>query len=75
MATKMRSWRIPATALVLALGAAQLIPNSMAQNPQSDSQIQAQLTKSLSNKRFQNVRSSVQGWSGFAWREPSMSMA
>jgi hyperosmotically inducible periplasmic protein len=61
MATKTRRWMIPATALVLALGAAQSIPSSMAQNTQNDSQIQVQLTKSLNNNRFKDVSASVQG--------------
>jgi hyperosmotically inducible periplasmic protein len=60
MFTKTRSWTVPATALAFALGVAQLTPISMAESALNDSQIQAQLTKSLSNKRFKDVQASVQ---------------
>ena len=51
---------VQATALALVLGAGQLVPNSLAENTQNDSRIQAELTKSLSNKRFKDVKTSVQ---------------
>jgi hyperosmotically inducible protein len=60
MVTKTRGWKVPTAALAFALGFAQLIPSSMAENTQNDSQIQAQLMKSLSNKRFKDVSASVQ---------------
>jgi hyperosmotically inducible periplasmic protein len=60
MATKKGSWMVPATALVFALCIAQLAPNLMAEHSQSDSQMQVELTKSFSNKRFRDVRASVQ---------------
>lgn len=58
MATKTRGWMIPVTALAFAVGMA--VPSAMAESSPNDSRIQAELTKSLSNKRFNDVHASVQ---------------
>lgn len=58
MATKMRGWMIPATALALAVSIA--VPSAMAENAPNDSRIQAELTKSLSNAKFKDIQASVQ---------------
>jgi hyperosmotically inducible protein len=58
MTTKTGRWMIPVTAFALAVSMA--IPNAMAENAPNDSHIQAELTKSLSNKRFNDVHASVQ---------------
>jgi hyperosmotically inducible periplasmic protein len=58
MATKTRGWMIPVTALALSVGMA--VPSAIAETAPNDSRIQAELTKSLSNKEFKDVQASVQ---------------
>lgn len=60
MATKTSVWMNSVTALALAISVAQAVPSAMAENAPDDSRIQAELTKSLSNKRFNDVHTSVQ---------------
>jgi hyperosmotically inducible protein len=60
MATKMKTWMIPATALALAMSIAQAIPSATAESAPNDSRIQAEVTKSLSNAKFKDVQASVQ---------------
>jgi hyperosmotically inducible periplasmic protein len=58
--TKTTGWKVSLAAIALAISAAQITPRAWAEGTQSDSRIQAELTKSLSNARFKDVQVSVQ---------------
>lgn len=58
MVTKTRVWMVSATALALAMSMA--VPSAMAESAPNDTRIQAELTKTLSNKQFKDVQASVQ---------------
>jgi hyperosmotically inducible periplasmic protein len=60
MLTKTTGWKVSLAAIALAISAAQITPRAWAEGTQSDSRIQAELTKSLSNARFKDVQASVQ---------------
>ena len=59
MATKTVRWMIPASILGLIISIAQ-VPNAVAQSAPNDGRIQSELTKSLSNAKFKDVRATVQ---------------
>lgn len=58
MATKTVHWMIPASILGLIISIAQ-VPNAVAQSAPNDGRIQAELTKSLSNAKFKDLRATV----------------
>ena len=60
MLTKTTGWKVSLAAIALAISAAQITPRAWAEGTQSDSRIQAELTKSLSNAKFKGVQASVQ---------------
>jgi hyperosmotically inducible periplasmic protein len=60
MQTKTTGWKVSIAAIAFAISAAQITPSAWAEGSQSDSRIQAELTKSLSNAKFKDVRASVQ---------------
>jgi len=51
---------VPAAALALAMSITGIVPRARAQATQNDGRVQAELTKSLNNKRFKDVHASVQ---------------
>ena len=60
MQTKTTGWKVAIAAIAFAISVAQITPRAWAEGTQSDSRIQAELTKSLSNAKFKDVHASVQ---------------
>jgi hyperosmotically inducible protein len=60
MLRKTMDWTVSIAAIAFAISAAQITPSARAEVTQSDSRIQAELTKSLTNAKFKDVQASVQ---------------
>ena len=60
MITKTKVWNLSIAAIALAISAAQITPSAWAEGTKSDSRLQAELTKSLSNAKFKDVHANVQ---------------
>jgi hyperosmotically inducible protein len=60
MSSSKNSWLMSLAVLILVAATLQGVPRARAERTSNDSQIQAELTKTLSNSKFRNVQASVQ---------------